>query len=198
MKELEIVNGIDPRTLIKPDEVYVPWAEVGLVAQEAGLKLASWIEAHGPIDTIVAVKHGGTEGAGLIERVIPHGKLTYAKLRRVKTQASGQSVADAPPPEVEYFPDDADLTGKTVCLFDEVHESGSSGWAAGQRILAAGPKELVKVVLHYKPQCALEKYGAPDIIGAEIDPRYRLYPWELWERVMNVRIARMKSLATVA
>lgn len=198
MRELEIVDGIDPRSLIEPNEVYVPWAEVGLLAQTVGLKLWNWIEAYGPIDTIVAIKHGATNAAALLERNIPHGKLTYAKLRRPKTQPSGLSIADAPPPVIEYFPDDTDLTGKVVGLVDEVWESGSSGWVAGERILLARPKTLVKAVLHLKRACVVEKYGMPDIYGEEIDPRYRLYPWELWERVMLARIKRMKESVTVA
>ncbi len=195
MKELEIVDGIDPRSLLEPNEVYVPWAEVGFLAQEVAIPLSQQIEKFGPFDTMVAIKHGATNMAALLERVLPHTRVRYAKLKR---RESGLTVADSPPPEIEYFPANEDLEDQNVALYDEVWESGKSAVRAEHRILEANPRRLTIVTLHFKPACSIFPGRKPDIFGAEIDPRYRCYPWELWERVMQARIKRLKEAAAVA
>jgi len=194
MLELKPVDGIDPRSLLQPDEVYVPWVEAGLLTQEVGLQLDINIQKFGPFDTMVAIKHGGTYGASLLERTVPHGMLRYAKLKREET---GLTVVDAPPPAIEYFPEDALLRNKRVLLFDEVWESGKSAIRAEHRIMESDPRSLVIVTLHFKPECNIFPLRKPDIFGAEIDKRFRCYAWELWERVMNARIALRRG-STVA
>ncbi|MBI4090275.1 MAG: phosphoribosyltransferase [Candidatus Kerfeldbacteria bacterium] len=194
MHELEVVDGIDPRSLIEPNEVYVPWAEVGLLAQEVGLKLASHIDKFGPFDTIVAIKHGATCMAALLERTVPHGMLRYAKLRRRET---GLTVVESPAPSIDYFPEEKFLRDKNVAIFDEVYETGKSSTRARHTAEESEPRSVTVVTLHYKPECNIFPFCKPDIYGAEIDPRYRCYPWELWERVMQARINKMQVAIAV-
>lgn len=195
MDELQVVDGIDPRSLIEPNEVYVPWAEVGLLAQEVAIPLSQQIEKFGPFDTMVAIKHGATNMAALLERVLPHTRVRYAKLRR---KESGLTVVNSPPPEIEYFPADEDLRDQNIALYDEVWESGKSAIRAEHRILEANPRHLTIVTLHFKRECNIYPQRQPDVFGEEIDSRYRLYAWELWERVMQARIKKMQSAAVVA
>ncbi|MBI4426754.1 MAG: phosphoribosyltransferase [Candidatus Kerfeldbacteria bacterium] len=195
MNELQVVDGIDPRSLIEPNEVYVSWSEVGLLAQEVVLQLVPRIEKLGPFDTIVAIKHGATHFVSLVERVLDHNKVAYARLRREET---GLSERDSPSPKIVYFPSDEDLRDKNVGLFDEVWETGKSNVRAQHRIMDASPRSLTTITLHFKSECNIFPERKPDIFAAEIDPRYRLYPWELWERVMQARVRKMQAVAVVA
>ena len=194
MDEFAIVDGIDPRSLIEPDEVYVPWAEAAHLAHEVVLKLMPIVEKFGPFDTIVAIKHGGTSSASLIERVIPHGVVRYARLKRAETKLTER---DSPSPTIVYFPDEADIADKRVLGWDEVWESGKSGIRVIQELERLGARSIEFATLHFKPEC--NHFGrTPTVYGAEIDRKYRCYPWELWERMAKARLDRAKVLLTKA
>lgn len=195
MKELDIIDGIDPRTLIEEGEVYVPWAEFGVVSQEVGLKLARWIKDHGPIDIILYIKHGAGHMVANLERTVPRARVRSTKMHR---QETGLTLVDNPPPVIDYFPEDEDFSGKTAAIFDEVFESGKSMRVAVDRVKAAGAARIITVVLDWKPACGIYPDFTPDIWGRQIDPAFRCYPWELWERVMAARIKQQEQAAAVA
>lgn len=189
LHEFDVVDGIDPQNLIEPDEVYVPWAEAGHLAHLVVLQLMPIVAKFGPFDTILAIKHGGTSSASLIERVVPHGVVTYARLKRVESKLS---VRDSPPPRIIYFPGSEFITDQSILVWDEVWESGKSGVRVHQEIETMNPRSVHFASLHFKPACNIYE-RKPDVFGQEIDARYRCYPWELWERMMKALIDRAQA-----
>ena len=79
-------------------------------------------------------------------------------------------------PQFIQFPDDGQLSGKSVLVVDDVWGSGRTVTAVKNRVQAAGGRPST-CVLHFNPYRNLFGSVRPDYYAAVTDA-YILYPWE--------------------
>ncbi len=179
---MDTVHGLEVRELIRDDEVLVSWEEFVELAIALALQLSVYTTKYGPFDYIVAIKHGATTLSALLERVLEHERIGYARFKRLE---EGLTLADSPPPKIVSFPSTEDFRDQRVLVLDEVWESGKTMIRAIHQIEESEPRLVVMAVLHFKADCNIFPQQKPDCCGRVIDRRYRLYPWELFERIVR-------------
>lgn len=177
--QLQDMEATDVQAFIRDDEIPVSWEEFDLLARKLAFKILQGGVAY---DVILIIKHGATTLGALIERVLDHHSAEYARFKREET---GLTVAESPPPRIVFFPSPESLKDKKVIILDEVWESGKTSIRARQEVDASDPKLVHIAVLHFKRGCNIYTATGPTYFAEEIDARYRLYPWELFERIVK-------------
>lgn len=191
---MRLPDGMTIDQVLRADEVLVSWDEFDELAASVAIQI---LNSGVQYDVILIIKHGASHFGASLERIMVQARAEYARFKREET---GLTEEDSPPPKIVYFPTQESLQDMKIMLLDEVWETGKTVVRAIQEInqpVLGLEAALVDVaVLHYKPTCNIYPHRKPKYFGAEIDARYRCYPWELWERVVALTRQRQEAAAS--
>jgi hypoxanthine phosphoribosyltransferase len=127
-------------------------------------------------EAMVIVTRGGIVPGGMLAEILDiEGVLTASvdfpfEARRKEAKLLAW-------PQFIQFPEERQLTGKSVLVVDDVWGSGRTITAVKNRIAAIGGQPRT-CVLHFNPYRSLFSQAKPDYYAAITDV-YIIYPWEI-------------------
>lgn len=152
----------------------VSWSDIEAMTMDLARQI---LAANGDYDVIIGIARGGMIPASLLAKILPHGMILTAHLKRYEPGTT-QSTAF---PQILAFPPDDLLFHKKVLIVDEVWDYGDTIIGALQRADRAEPHILHTAVLHFKP--TRNRYpNARPTYAVEETADWIDYPWELFEQ----------------
>ena len=151
---------------------HTSWEDVERLSEELAQKI---IENGYEADIVVAISRGGFDPARIL-----CDQLGVRRLASVQVEFYSGIQDTAEKPRIVY-PLNANVTGKSVLVIDDVSDTGVSLEAAREHILEQGPGDLKVATLHIKPWTSFR----PDYHASETEA-WIVYPWEPVESVRSI------------
>lgn len=160
--------------MTQPKRRAVGWPEIEAMTMD----LARMIKAAGgDYDVIIGIARGGMIPASLLAKILPHGMILSAHLKRYEPGTTESTAF----PKILAFPYEEQLYHKKVLIVDEVWDYGDTIIGAVQRANLAEPHLLHTAVLHFKP--TRNRYAsARPTYAVEETADWIDYPWEVFEQ----------------
>lgn len=160
--------------MTEPNRRAVGWPEI----EEMTKRLARMIiAAKADYDVIIGIARGGMIPASLLAKILPHGMILTAHLKRYEPGTTESTAF----PKIIAFPADELLHHRKVLIVDEVWDYGDTIIGALQRAEKAEPNLLHTAVLHFKP--SRNRYGLRQpTYAVEETADWIDYPWEVFEK----------------
>lgn len=152
----------------------VSWADIEAMTIDLARQI---LAANVDYDVIIGIARGGMIPASLLAKILPHGMILTAHLKRYEPGTTESTAF----PQILAFPPDELLFHKKVLIVDEVWDYGDTIIGALQRADKSEPNLLHTAVLHFKP--SRNRYGLRrPTYAVEETTDWIDYPWELFEQ----------------
>lgn len=159
--------------MTEPNRRAVGWSEIETMTMNLARKIMT---AGGDYDVIIGIARGGMIPASLLAKILPHGMILSAHLKRYELGTTESTAF----PKILAFPPDELLFHKKVLIVDEVWDYGDTIIGAIQRANLAEPHLLHTAVLHFKPTRNRYPHRKPTY-AVEETADWIDYPWEVFE-----------------
>lgn len=126
-------------------------------------------------DAMVVVTRGGIVPGGILAEALGIQSVLTASVD-FPFEAQREAAKLLAWPQFIQFPEDSQLSGRSVLVVDDVWGSGRTITAVKNRVAAAGGRAAT-CVLHFNPNRSLFGQSRPDYYAATTDA-FIVYPWE--------------------